>query len=318
MQSMLIAPSVWNVTESQVMGKFRIPKLSSPQMVQFVMEPIENFRFYCSITYDDSKEPVIVPFNVLRFLFCFDSSKDLYIIPIQWDFEKYCDIELTTHVNSKMQDWSVSRFITCKIGDIISLYRGNFWGSAEFKLEPMQLIRLIGSIGKTEESEQAIIVFSKSVVVHGLTGHNKGFVLEINKTSNLEQFISCTESNGSFKVYTKGSKPIQVEVVTKRKVVMLFEDPQNKYEFKEPITECNDLTIPEWIGQTLVYRNFENFFDIGRHISHVYFPTILDPVKKPQVACLLGLSLSALETMMFENREKIYICAELSAPFSLK
>jgi hypothetical protein len=43
----------------------------------------------------------------------------------------------------------------------------------------------------------------------------------------------------------------------------------------------------------------------------------LDPVKKPQVACLLGLSLTALETMIFENREKNYVCAELSKPFSL-
>jgi hypothetical protein len=315
---MLIAPSVWNVTSTQVTGKFRILKLNLPQQVQFVMERLNDSMLSCSITYDDSKEAIVIPFDVVRFLYCLDESKRLFVIPIQWDFEKYCDIELTTtDIGPKTEDWSMTKYITCNIGDGLEKI-SNFWASTEYKLEPKQLIRLVGRIGRIgNECEQVIVAFSKIVSVLGL---NKGRVLDTmgSEMDGLEKFVTNDEMGGSFKVYTKGYKPIQVEVVTKRKVVMLFEDPQNKCEFKEPITECNDLTIPEWIGQTLVYRNFENFFDIGRHISHVYFPTILDPVKKPQVACLLGLSLSALETMMFENREKIYICAELSAPFSLK
>ena len=40
--AMLIAPSVWNVTQETVKGKFRIPKLNLPQTVQFVMEPNHN------------------------------------------------------------------------------------------------------------------------------------------------------------------------------------------------------------------------------------------------------------------------------------
>jgi hypothetical protein len=317
---MLIAPTVWNVTSSQVMGKFRIPKLSLPQMVQFVMEPNHNKNFSCSITYDDSKEPVIIPFEVLRYLYCFDYSQYVYTIPIEWKFEKYCDIELSNHQpsNDNGPNWSETRHIMCNIFPQMTKDRdiSPFWGSTEFKLETQQIIRLVGKIGKKEEHAHVIVYFSKFVSI-GDFGF--GGLLEISKRTSgtYETFVTCAELGGSFKVYTKGSEPIKVEVITKRKIIMLFEDPLNEYEFKETIAESKDLKIPEWNGQTLVYRNFENLFDIGRHISHVYFPTILDPVKKPQVACLLGLSLSMLETIIFENREKRYICAELSGPFSL-
>jgi hypothetical protein len=81
MQRMLIAPSVWNVTPTQVTGKFKIPKLNLPQSIEFVMEPNENPKFSCSITYDDSL--VLIPFDMLRYLYCVDASQNIYTIPIQ-------------------------------------------------------------------------------------------------------------------------------------------------------------------------------------------------------------------------------------------
>jgi hypothetical protein len=321
-QMMLIAPSVWN-QEDTVSAEFKIPKLNCPQEVQFFMEPFDNPHFSCSITYDDSKEKIVIPFMVLRYLYDYDSSKNLYTIPIQWNFQRCCTIYLTTHIHAKCEDWSKTRSIMCNIGNCQDTSSemekiSGFWESTRFKLEPKQLIRLSGKIGKKEECEQVIIVFSECVTIQDLYGSKSGYVLELRKITSgvYEGFVTCQELNGYFKVFTRGSKPIEVEVECKRKVVMLFEDPHNTYEFKETVVESNAFSIPEWTGETLVYRDFEKIFDIGKHVTHVYFSTILNDIRKTQVACLLGLSFDSLNVFIFDNKEKHHICVALSGLFS--
>jgi hypothetical protein len=321
-QIMLVAPSVWNQEDNVVSAEFKIPKLNSPQQVQFFMEPIDNPHFSCSITYDDSKEKIVIPFMVLRYLY-HTLSTNLCTIPIQWDFQQSCTIHLKNRAcDSRYEDWSKTRSIICKIGNLESDKLNHqkisgFCESARFKLEPQQLIRTSGIIGINEECEKVIIVFSVCVNVKDLYGFKVGDVLDICCiTSGYEAFVTCHELNGYFQVFTRGSKPIEVQI-SKRKVVMLFEDPQKSYEFKEKIIESDAVSLPEWTGETLVYRNFEAIFDIGKHITHVYFFSMLNDTRKTQVACLLGLSLNELDLLLFNNLQKDYICLELSGLFSI-